>query len=75
MQDSDKHIVGLQDSLSRISNDITKLGSQVKQREKELALSETKLKEIQSDQLKLEDLLINKRQSMKVQKIHEFNLR
>ncbi|MCJ7581191.1 MAG: chromosome segregation protein SMC, partial [Candidatus Aminicenantes bacterium] len=57
MQDADKQIVELQDSLSRISNDITKLGSQVKQREKELALSETKLKEIQTDQLKSEDLL------------------
>ncbi len=57
MQDSDKQIIGLKDGLSQISNDITKLGGQVKQKEKELALSETKLKEIQSDQIKLEDFL------------------
>jgi len=57
MQDSEKQKVGLQDNLTQISNNISKLGSQIKQKEKELALSETKLKEIQADQVKLEDLL------------------
>ncbi|MFC2161611.1 chromosome segregation protein SMC [Acidobacteriota bacterium] len=58
IQDSEKQKIGLQDSLSQISNDIIKFSSQVKQKEKELALSETKLKEIQVDQAKLEDLLV-----------------
>jgi len=57
MQDSEKQKFGLQDILTQISNDIIKLGSQIKQKENELAQSETKLKEIQADQVKWEDLL------------------
>jgi len=57
IQGSERQKVSLQDNLTRISNDIAKLGSQIKQEEKELALSETKFKEIQADQVKLEDLL------------------
>ncbi len=57
IQDSERQKVGLQDNRTQISNDITKLGSQIKLKEKELVLSETKFKEIQADQVKLEDLL------------------
>ena len=57
MQDSEKQKFGLQDILAQISNDIAKFGSQIRQKEKELAQSETKLNEIQADQVKWEDLL------------------
>jgi len=57
MLDSEKQTSGLQDNLVRISNDIAKLGNQIKQKEKGLALSETKLNEIQIDQVKLENVL------------------
>ena len=57
IRDSERQKVGLQDNRTQISNDITKLGSQIKRKEKELSLSETKFKEIQADQVKLEDLL------------------
>ena len=54
---SDKQKIGLQDILAQISSDISKFGSQIKQKEKELALSEAKLKEIQVGQEEMEDLL------------------
>lgn len=57
IQGSEKQKIGLQDNRTRISNNITKLGGQIKLKEKELALGETKFKEIQADQVKLEDFL------------------
>lgn len=57
IQDSEKQRVSLQDNRAQISNDIAKFGSQIKQKEKELALSETKFKDIQAEQVNFEDLL------------------
>jgi len=57
IQDSEKQRASLQNNRTQISNDISKFDSQIKQKEKELALSETKFKEIQTEQVKFEDLL------------------